>query len=41
MTDYSGYDEQGQPMYRNTGDGPQCAKCDGLNGEHGTDCPNA
>jgi hypothetical protein len=41
MTDYSGYDEDGQPMYRNTAGGPQCAKCGLMDGEHAADCPNA
>lgn len=40
-TDFSGYGADGQPMYRNTADGPQCAKCGRMNGEHDEDCPNA
>jgi hypothetical protein len=39
--DYSGYDEDGKPMYRNTADGPQCARCGEMNGEHEARCPNA
>jgi hypothetical protein len=39
--DFTGYDEQGQPMYRATGDGPQCTKCDELAGFHADGCQNA
>jgi hypothetical protein len=39
--DFSGYDEDGQPMYRATGDGPQCNRCGYLDGEHEDHCPNA
>jgi hypothetical protein len=39
--EFSGYDEQGQPLYRATGDGPQCTRCGEMNGEHETGCWNA
>lgn len=39
--DFSGYDEDGNPMYRDTADGPQCTRCGGMNGEHEAGCPNA
>jgi hypothetical protein len=39
--DFSGYDEQGQPMYRATDIGPQCTKCDGFDGFHADGCQNA
>jgi hypothetical protein len=37
--DFTGYD--GQPMYRATADGPQCAQCGRMNGEHQIGCPNS
>lgn len=39
-TDFSGYTEQGWPMYRNTADGPQCTGCGLLGGEHAEECEN-
>jgi hypothetical protein len=41
MNDFSGLDESGQPLYRNTADGPQCTTCGQLSGQHDDDCPNA
>ena len=41
VNDFSGYDERGKPMYRNTADGPQCNRCDRMGGEHHDGCPNA
>jgi hypothetical protein len=40
-TDFTGYDEHGQPMYRKTADGPQCTRCGQMNGIHDDGCPNA
>lgn len=40
MDEYSGYDEYGQAMYRNTADGAQCTRCDQLGGEHADGCIN-
>jgi hypothetical protein len=37
--DFSGYDDYGFAMYRDTGDGPQCRHCDQLDGRHNDDCP--
>ncbi len=39
--EFSGYDEQGKPMYLKTADGPVCFRCDGTNGEHQDGCPNS
>jgi hypothetical protein len=41
MQDFSGYDENGKPLYRATGDGPQCNSCGQMNGQHDDNCPNA
>jgi len=40
MTDYTGYDTDGHPMYRQTADGPQCAQCGLMDGSHDGGCPN-
>lgn len=39
--DFSGYNEKGQPMYRNTADGLQCTECGLLDGEHDKECRSA
>lgn len=39
-TEFGGYDELGQPMYKDTADGPQCTTCGEMNGQHDAKCPN-